>query len=510
MDRRIAPRAQVPAAVMAAVAASLVVAAALVLRPSSVPIGTSAPSSLASSGSSVAASEPTATDGSTLPPGVVAWIDATPAPSPPPSERPTAGLPTCSADALDLRFTGWNGAGGSLQGGIVMSEPDASAPMCVLSGVATVSFLNARGRTMAIDVGPIPNPSPAAVVIEPGLSLPPEHEALLVGQAGFSVYWSNWCGPDPGPSATLVVGLPGSGTRRLAIDVAAPRCDSAADRSVMTVTPIEAAEAPEPSPPPWADLAGHAEVPSVVVAGETLHYLVTLRNNGDQPVPLDPCPAYVERLWSGNSLVAEPSYLLNCAATSPIQPGSTTTFEMVLDIPADAPPGSGMLLWGTDGPGPSSQKQPITIAPPGSALGSVAPATVPPTRDELDLAEAKRVATAFESARAGGDWQTAWQLLSPFSQKKFGSVEAFIRGETAYNSQGGSTFVAADPTRSGDLIAPEFLGTDLFFDLKGNADIERAWFVGITHPDVPGASAGSEGLVVAPLRDDGAWRVWVR
>ena len=351
MDKRITPRAQVPAALMAAVAATLVVAAALVLRPSGVPLGTSSSSA---PGSSVAVAEPTATAGSTLAPGVVAWMEAIPAPLQPPSE------------------------------------------------------------------------------------------------------------------------------------------------------------APEPSPPPWADLVGHVEVPSVVVAGETLHYLVTLRNNGGRLVPLDPCIAYIERLWSGSRLVAEPRYLLNCAATSPIQPGTSTTFEMVLDIPADAPPGSGMLLWGTDGPGPSSQKQPITIAPPGSALGSVAPATVPPTRDEVDLAEARRVATAFETARAGGDWQTAWQLLSPFSQKKFGSVEAFIRGETAYNAQGGSTFVAADPTRSGDLIAPEFLGTGLFFDLKGNADIERAWFVGIAHPDVSGASAGSESLVVAPLRDGGAWRVWVR
>jgi hypothetical protein len=510
MDKRIAPRTQVPAAVMAAVVASLVVAAVLVLRPSGVPLGVSAPSSSPASGSSVAASEPTATAGSTLSPGVVAWIDARPSPSPPPADRPTAGLPACSADALDIRFTGWSGAGGSLQGGIVMSEPDETAPVCVLSGVATVSVVDAGGRAMAIDVGPVPNPSPAPVVVEPGLPLPPEHEALLVGQAGFSLYWSNWCGADPGPSATLVVGLPGSGTRPLAMGVEAPRCDSAADRSVMTVAPIEAAEAPEPSPPPWAELVGHVEVPSVVVAGETLHYQVTLRNNGDQPVPLDPCPAYVERLWSGSTLVAEPRYLLNCAATSSILAGTSTTFEMLLDIPADAPPGPGILLWGTDGPGPSSEKQPITIAPPGSALGSVAPATVPPTRDELDLAEARRVATAFETARAGGDWQTAWQLLSPFSQKKFGADEAFIRDETTYNAQGGSTFVAADPTRSGDLIAPEFLGTDLFFDLKGNADIERAWFVGISHPDVSGASAGSESLVAAPLRDGGTWRVWVR
>ena len=101
-------------------------------------------------------------------------------------------------------------------------------------------------------------------------------------------------------------------------------------------------------------------------------------------------------------------------------------------------------------------------------------------------------------------------MLSPFSQKKFGSVEAFIRGETAYNAKGGSTFVATEPARNGDLLTPEFLGIDLFFDLKGNTEIERAWFVAVVHPDVSGASAGSESLIVAPLRDGGSWRVWVR
>jgi hypothetical protein len=362
---------------------------------------------------------------------------------------------------------------------------------------------------MAIDIGPIPSPSSAAVIIEPGLPLPPEHVPLLVGEAGFSVFWSNWCGPDPGSSGTLVVGLPDSGTRRLAIELKPPTCVSTGERSPMTVGPIEAAEAPEPSPPPWTDLVGHIEVPSIVVAGETLHYYLTLRNSGDQPVPLDPCPVYVERLWSGNTLVADPHYLLNCAAVSAIGPGTSTTFEMALDIPAHAPPGSAILLWGTDGPGPSSQKLPITISSPGSAVGSVAPATLPPSRDELDLAEATRVATTFETARAAGDWQTAWQLLSPFSQKKIGAVDAFIRGETAYNARGGSTFVVAEPTRGGDLLGPEFLGNDLFFDLKGNAQIERTWFVGVGHPGVRGASAGSENLVVAPLID-GPWRVWVR
>ena len=134
---------------------------------------------------------------------------------------------------------------------------------------------------------------------------------------------------------------------------------------------------------------------------------------------------------------------------------------------------------------------------------------MPPSRDQLDLVEAKRVSAAFETARAGGDWQAAWQLLSSFSQAKIGSIDAFIHAETAFNLQGGSTFVVADPSKDRDLLAPGFLGGDLFGNLKGNGQIERAWFVGVAHPDVSGASAGSEDLVVAPLID-GTWRVWVR
>ena len=87
-----------------------------------------------------------------------------------------------------------------------MSEPDPGAAKCTLSGVPTVSILDPHGKTMAIHVAPIPSPSPAVVVIEPGLPLPPENVALLVGQAGFQVFWFNWCGPNPGTSGTLVVG----------------------------------------------------------------------------------------------------------------------------------------------------------------------------------------------------------------------------------------------------------------------------------------------------------------
>lgn len=496
------------ASILLAIAACMVVAMVLVLRPLVVPVGLS-PSPSAPAVTASPASSTSAT-GSPLAPGVIAWIDATPAPSPTPVESPIEGLPTCSTAALDLQFAGWGGlTGGTISGGVVMSEPDPGAARCVISGVPGIFILDARGKTMAIDVMPIPSPVTRAIVIEPGLPLPPEHAPLLVGQAGVQFVWSNWCGPDPGTSGILIVDLPGAGMRQLSIELQPPTCLASGDRSRITVQPLAPAEAPEPPLPAWTDLTAYVESPSIAVAGQPLHYLVTLKNTTDHAVPLDPCPVYVERLWSGKSFEADSRYILNCGPVGAIEPGASATFEMILEVPMDAPPGPAILLWDSDGPGPGGPKLPITIAPPGTAIGSVAPATLPPSRDQLDLAQARTVATAFETARASGDWQMAWQLLSPFSQVRIGSVDTFAREQTAFNDEGGSRFVVDDPSKSGNLLAPEYLGNDLFFDLKGNAQLERAWFVSVTHPDVRGASAGSEDLIVAPVVD-GSWRVWVR
>jgi len=353
-------------------------------------------------------------------------------------------------------------------------------------------------------------PSIVPAVMEPGLALPPEHESLLVGQAGFSFFWSNWCGQDPGSNGTLVVDLQDSGTRRLAIDLEAPTCVSPAERSGLSVWPIEPAEGPDPSPPPWSDLPTDVRAPSVAVAGETLQYFVTVRNPTVQPVPLEPCPVYVQRLWSGNEKLVDERFRLNCEAAPLVEAGNSVTFEMIIVVPADAPAGPAILFWAGDGPfGLNGPKLPITIAPPGTAPGSVPPATLPPSQEQLDRVEAMRIATTFETARAGGDWPEAWPLLSPFSQKRFGTMDGFGRAAAADNADGATTFVIADPTRDGNFLDPAFLGDDLFFDLKGNARIERAWLMAVRHPDVIGSSAGTENLVVAPLAD-GTWRVWIR
>ncbi|HWP62327.1 MAG TPA: hypothetical protein VNO86_02530 [Candidatus Binatia bacterium] len=142
-----------------------------------------------------------------------------------------------------------------------------------------------------------------------------------------------------------------------------------------------------------------------------------------------------------------------------------------------------------------------SASPTPSVSGSATPAPSPD-----DATTARTVATRYETARASGDWQTAWSMLSAYSQGLYGSLAAYERVESAYNASGGSTFEIADPTRSPDLFAPEFLG-QAYLDAKANADIDRAWLVMVNHPDVKGASAASTGLLVAPIGD--RWSVWI-
>ena len=78
--------------------------------------------------------------------------------------------------------------------------------------------------------------------------------------------------------------------------------------------------------------------------------------------------------------------------------------------------------------------------------------------------------------------------------------------QRAYNAAGGTAFEVRDPTRDPDLVA-NVLGTDEA-RIAEVADTSRGWLVFIGHADVKGASAGSEGLYLAPL-PSGEWRIWI-
>lgn len=128
------------------------------------------------------------------------------------------------------------------------------------------------------------------------------------------------------------------------------------------------------------------------------------------------------------------------------------------------------------------------------------------SQPSADAAAALDLATRFETARAGAQWSVAWGLLSDQSQAAFGSVAAFGQSEAAYNAEGGTVFDITAPTQDPELVAA-FLGMSQSA-IASEADVTRGFVVSVQHPPVRGASAGSEGLFVAPI-SSGAWRVWI-
>lgn len=155
----------------------------------------------------------------------------------------------------------------------------------------------------------------------------------------------------------------------------------------------------------------------------------------------------------------------------------------------------------------SASGAPSSILPSTTPSGGSSPTPSPSPSPSVDDAKtARAVATRYESARASGDWPTAWSMLSDYSKSTIGSLARYEQIEQAYNASGGSTFEIGDPTQDPDLLDPSFLG-DAYLDARATADIRRAWLVFVAHPEVRGASAGAVGLLIAPIGD--RWYVWI-
>jgi len=145
----------------------------------------------------------------------------------------------------------------------------------------------------------------------------------------------------------------------------------------------------------------------------------------------------------------------------------------------------------------------------GTFLIAVSPA---PSAVALDGAgrEAASVVSKFEIARSIGSWDEAWALVAAYSQRIAGSEKAFIDSETGYNARGGTTFEVVtvviwpfDGIDSAGSILPA-----LTADVAAAADIHRAFYLAVRHPDFDGPSAGTRSYIAAPV-GTGRWRIWI-
>jgi photosystem II stability/assembly factor-like uncharacterized protein len=128
-----------------------------------------------------------------------------------------------------------------------------------------------------------------------------------------------------------------------------------------------------------------------------------------------------------------------------------------------------------------------------------------PTTPAQDAASAKNLAEEFETMATKAP-QSAWDMLSPYSQKAFGTESAFEANRTALAKRTNYGFQLADPVQTGDLLNSVNLGQRLWDDLTASADLSRAYVVGVSYP---GTTEPSGTLIVAPLAASGEWRVWL-
>ena len=123
----------------------------------------------------------------------------------------------------------------------------------------------------------------------------------------------------------------------------------------------------------------------------------------------------------------------------------------------------------------------------------------------LDPAAAENVVDEFETM-ALKDPPTAWNMLSSYSQRAFGSESAFASAESALGQRVGYAYRLGRPIRPTDLATQASLGPGVWADLNTFADMSRIYVISV---DFPGTSEPPETLVAAPLSITGEWRVWV-
>jgi hypothetical protein len=253
---------------------------------------------------------------------------------------------------------------------------NTSSEPCRLEGRPTVGIVDAAGRSLDVTAVPAPSPSARPIVLGPRQPVPVLHQEPPSGLASETLQWFNWCGSAPKEPLRLTVTLPEGGVLLVpvAFGGATPRCDAPAARSELTVSPFDETPGPSPTEPPAVpaeSLRLTLVVPDHAVAGQTLDYVAILTNQTADPIALDPCPAYEERINArGGPLVAY--YVLACATVPVIAPGASVRFAMELDLPATLPPDdSAALVWILDPyhslgfePRFPEQKVPIRVVAP--------------------------------------------------------------------------------------------------------------------------------------------------
>lgn len=288
--------------------------------------------------------------------GAVPWLplpaDMTPAPDASPQAMPVPpGTPLCTLADLQGAYTGSNGATGHVEVGFAFAGHGTQD--CYVEGTPAISLLDGAGRDLGFkNRAPyFPDQVSGPALVQPGPA-PVPYAGPKYGQAALTIDWVSQpeaCPPgEPSSQVSAVrVGIAGVGafTIRMPQLPVAYACQGVGVGTLAgPPLPVETVPA-QPVPDPAII------VPTQVRAGSELKYVVTLTNPTKLPIDLRrQCPNYEEELFAdivhgGPPLGGKHFYALNCNAAGVLEPGKPVAFAMVLQVPADAAPGSYTLIF---------------------------------------------------------------------------------------------------------------------------------------------------------------------
>lgn len=267
---------------------------------------------------------------------------ATPTPSPTPSVSPS--VRQCGASDLDYQANSQGATGGQLVGWLTVSNRSSSD--CFVSGRPLVVFFDAAGQAYAAGARGA-DPAAGPPVLVPAGTPPLGTPGAWPGRASVQVGWaanSDVCRTDIVKTAGARITFPDGSS----LDIPEFRGSSCKGQiSAATFKPVKV-PAPGVLRP---SLNVTVDAPATTHAGELLVYTVSLTNTSDFSAWFNgTCPVYradfnaqAVRLTKARQLGTE--MVLNCMGLDRIAPGQTIQFEMRLDIPADAAPGTYLIDW---------------------------------------------------------------------------------------------------------------------------------------------------------------------
>ncbi len=141
-----------------------------------------------------------------------------------------------------------------------------------------------------------------------------------------------------------------------------------------------------------------------------------------------------------------------------------------------------------------------------SRTPSVSPTIAPSPTLSADALVAREFVRKYKDGLGTGHADVSWRVLSPWSRTTVGSFSTFSDGARRIAAASPGLPLVEDPSRSPDLLDPSFLGPRAA-DIAAVADPDRTFVVSVRWPEVNGAAAATENLVVAPI--DGDWRIWL-